>query len=37
VVIGALFGAVARTKSKWVNSIKHSNIHYKANVRQYLL
>jgi len=37
VVVGALFGAVMKTKGKWVNSIKHPNIHYKANVRQYLL
>lgn len=36
VVIGAMMGRDNHTKVEWVNSIKHPNIYYKPNVRQFL-
>ena len=36
VVIGGMMNAKVSTKSKWVNSIIHPNIHYKANIRSLL-
>lgn len=36
IVIGALMGAKSHICSQWVNSVKHNNIYYKRNVKQYL-